>query len=446
MENIKEHNSKLYIPNLNYRKKTDHLIRNTKIKKKLIKNYKNSFSIQKDRNINYINNQYSNNIIKHNKTMQINLINYIKINNLDFYAIPLLKRRIKSCIQYSHMIYNNLKEDKSIIIKEESFLFYNQLNKIDSERLKQTNNYSAYYYSGSLPIKNKYIVDSILQKKSITSYSFKKNNISNRYKKINQLAKSLNLFLHNKKASSSCQSKRNLKRFFTERFLNLHNKNYLYNYYINKSNYFKNTLNITNQKSSFLGETIYTKDLEKKYSNKNEKLTFRKEKQKEKYIGEKTNQSSHIFKIKNNLKNESDYLYKKIFLYNREKKRKTSPHFVDNKLNLFYSQNEAQYNKKIKKLNEYLYKEGKKMKHSVISENAKINTSHIIKKVKFMKRIADYVYPNFVLAKVKEENKRINKNKSMDLRMPLSQLILIKKNQLQKKIDLYLGKSLNIIK
>lgn len=98
MENIKEHNSKLYIPNLNYRKKTDHLIRNTKIKKKLIKNYKNSFSIQKDRNINYINNQYSNNIIKHNKTMQINLINYIKINNLDFYAIPLLKRRIKSCI------------------------------------------------------------------------------------------------------------------------------------------------------------------------------------------------------------------------------------------------------------------------------------------------------------------------------------------------------------
>ena len=40
-----------------------------------------------------------------------------------------------------------------------------------------------------------------------------------------------------------------------------------------------------------------------------------------------------------------------------------------------------------------------------------------------MKRVVDYLYPNMVLAKVKEENKRISKTKSINHKIPLSQLI-----------------------
>ena len=63
-----------------------------------------------------------------------------------------------------------------------------------------------------------------------------------------------------------------------------------------------------------------------------------------------------------------------------------------------------------------------------------------------MKKIVDYLYPNMVLAKVKEEKKRIYKAKSLDFKMPLSKLILLKLKEKQESLNSFLGKSLSLIK
>ena len=230
---------------------------------------------------------------------------------------------------------------------------------------------------------------------------------------------------------------KNLKNYFSEKLLKIHNKGYLSNTNINNKNnsnktYFKNSIN---NRYSVLGEISHIKDPAKIKINENEKLIFRNKKFK--FVEDKINQTN---------KYESDYLYKKIFQYNNENKKRKSLNVIDNKLNLFYSENEDQYNQKIKKINENLYKKGKPIKHFVISENAKINTPYLIKRVKFMKKVVDYLYPNMVLAKVRVENKRISKTKSISHKMPLSKLILLEKKRQQKNLELFLGKSFSFIK
>ena len=81
----------------------------------------------------------------------------------------------------------------------------------------------------------------------------------------------------------------------------------------------------------------------------------------------------------------------------------------------------------------------------VISENAKLNLSALNNKVKFIKKIIDYVYPNMVFSKVKED-KKLYKIKSLELKLSQSKLALIQKKREQKNFDIYMGKSLKLIK
>ena len=442
-----KNNQKLYIHNLNY--KTNNMIKSISVRKKLIsKSNKELYNIKNNRYINInIDNKTKNNKSLLYKTIQIKNNNNI-INQYFFNSILPINRRVKSCIQYYHRIYKNLNIDISKVNNEENSLNYNKCssnsnnnNKIEynhTDRLKSSNIYNAYYYSGNFPIKNKYIIDSLCQSKYITSYSFKKPNITDTYKKIDQIAKNLSLF-HNKRQLFKDEPiyTKNLKNYFSEKLLKIHNKGYLSNTNINNKNnsnktYFKNSIN---NRYSVLGEISHIKDPAKIKINENEKLIFRNKKFK--FVEDKINQTN---------KYESDYLYKKIFQYNNENKKRKSLNVIDNKLNLFYSENEDQYNQKIKKINENLYKKGKPIKHFVISENAKINTPYLIKRVKFMKKVVDYLYPNMVLAKVREENKRISKTKSISHKMPLSKLILLEKKRQQKNLELFLGKSFSFIK
>ena len=313
--------------------------------------------------------------------------------------------------------------------------FY-KTTKNDFENFKPFKNCSVYYYSGSIPVKNKYIIDSLFQNKSLTSSSFKLGNISDRYKKINELAKNLKLI-----NTPNQSSQKKSKSFFSNQFLNNSNRDYLYNYYIKQNSFCKKDFYKTCKKPWNFGEKRTVKDLRRLYFNKiiREKFFDRNVN----FKSERINQANNTF-FKYGM-NETEFLYKKIFFYNPERKNCKLTNYIDNKLNIFYSENESQYNARLKKLNDLLNKEGKKIKHKVISEKTKYDMPGLIKKVKLMKRIVDYVYPNMVLAKVKEESKRVSKTKSLD-KIPLSRLVLLKKKEIQNDIDVYLGQSLNLLK
>ncbi len=68
-----------------------------------------------------------------------------------------------------------MKKDKDIskLFKKKFIKKKEAETSINFKKVKKCN---AYYYSGSLPIKNKYIVDSISQDKSLSSSYFRRNN------------------------------------------------------------------------------------------------------------------------------------------------------------------------------------------------------------------------------------------------------------------------------
>ena len=108
------------------------------------------------------------------------------------------------------------------------------------------------------------------------------------------------------------------------------------------------------------------------------------------------------------LKARDEFLYKKIFYdYELRKKIKLTK-IVNNKLNLLYSENERQYDEKLKKYNLKLKKQGKKKQHLEGPNPIEVKLFDMGRKVKFMKKIVDYAYPNMVLCKMREEKKLRN--------------------------------------
>ena len=113
-----------------------------------------------------------------------------------------------------------------------------------------------------------------------------------------------------------------------------------------------------------------------------------------------------------------EFLFKKIFYEGEKKKLSRRTNVIDNKLNIFYAENLKQYDKNLIKFNEKLRSKGKRIIHEVgptPTEN-KLNT--IKKKMKFMKKIVDYAYPNMVLARVRETEKIYKKKNLSDINLP----------------------------
>ena len=93
----------------------------------------------------------------------------------------------------------------------------------------------------------------------------------------------------------------------------------------------------------------------------------------------KINQTSRIvYNNKTKNINDIELLYKKIFYYNKEKKK--SLNYIDNKLNLFYCENEEQYNEKMNKRNNLLLKGGKPIKHLICHDNGTLTKDELLKK------------------------------------------------------------------
>ena len=116
------------------------------------------------------------------------------------------------------------------------------------------------------------------------------------------------------------------------------------------------------------------------------------------------------------IKARDESLYKRIFYNYFKKPVITKKKGVDNKLNIYYAENEEKFKKKIIKINEKIRKKGKKEKNALFPNSVEGKLANIKHKIKFMKKIVDYAYPEMVLTRVREANKILeytrNKNKN----------------------------------
>ena len=135
-----------------------------------------------------------------------------------------------------------------------------------------------------------------------------------------------------------------------------------------------------------------------------------------------------------------EFDYKSIFSSSNLFKEKN--HYIDNKLNIVYCQNEAQYKFIMEKRNKLL-KNGSVLKFGEDSEKIKEQVDDIKEKIKFMKNVMDYSYPGFMLTKIKQWEKHLASQKSDNIPTPYEN----QKNQIKKRNILrtnYLKQNLKI--
>ena len=91
-----------------------------------------------------------------------------------------------------------------------------------------------------------------------------------------------------------------------------------------------------------------------------------------------------------------------------------------------------------------MIKEGKSKIHPVEPDKNDIKMNELKGKVKFIKKILDYAYPNMVLSKVKEEKKRIFHSKSIEEKLPQFKIVRLASEQSQENLNLKLSGILKI--
>ena len=131
-------------------------------------------------------------------------------------------------------------------------------------------------------------------------------------------------------------------------------------------------------------------------------------------------------------KEEELAYYKNIFKVKALWKRKIKP--LSNVLNIRYAENEEIYEELAKKENELLRLEGKPTKKLYNSHYLKDNMNEIKNKIKFMKCVEDFIYPGFVIAKIKAIDHMIKNNEKEKIHKkgiinPLHDRILQTKNR-----------------
>ena len=140
-----------------------------------------------------------------------------------------------------------------------------------------------------------------------------------------------------------------------------------------------------------------------------------------------------------------EFLFNKIF--NSEFNRKLPKKFelINNKLNIFYAENEYQYDKKLKKFNDKLRLQGKKIIHNVGPTKDQMKLDKIKTTLGFIKKIFDYSYPNMILARVRKQGKN-NKRSLTENNIPpykKAELLAKRKNDFLEK---YLRMSIDVQK
>ncbi len=170
----------------------------------------------------------------------------------------------------------------------------------------------------------------------------------------------------------------------------------------------------------------------------NDDINKKREKYKFPQLGSLKRKNSLIpfTKIKSPFSNQSRemFLFKKIFYFFSEKKKKYTKDIklINNKLNLENAENEEQFDKRLIKHNFNLLKKGEKIKHFSGPTFSEIKLNELQNKVKFIKSVTDYSYPDMVLFKVQQSEKMLKiKNKNYKILEPFKQKDL--QNQIQQK-------------
>ena len=142
-------------------------------------------------------------------------------------------------------------------------------------------------------------------------------------------------------------------------------------------------------------------------------------------------------------------LYKRIFYYFAEKKKKfkrDQKKYVNNKINIDYADSEEAYEQRLIKNNIKLLEKGEKIKHFSGPTFSDLKLKELITKVKFMKNIVDYSYPDMVLYKVKQGDKLLKiKDKTIVKHPPFKKADIEKKIKENNLLN-HLNKAINISK
>ena len=139
-----------------------------------------------------------------------------------------------------------------------------------------------------------------------------------------------------------------------------------------------------------------------------------------------------------------EFLFNKIFNSGLRRKLPKRFELIDNKLNIFYAENEYQYNSKLKKYNHKCKLQGKKIEHEVGPTKDQIKLNKIKSTLGFIKKIFDYSYPNMVLSKVRKSGKLYDKRANTEKNIPpfkRAELLAKKRNDVLEK---YLKMSIDV--
>ena len=134
------------------------------------------------------------------------------------------------------------------------------------------------------------------------------------------------------------------------------------------------------------------------------------------------------YNYKNNVKGMSKYYIN--FLYNKIFPKIFIEHnvkynVVDNKLNIFYADNELQFKENLVKRNNYLKLRGRPVKKMCINSRYVADKLRDVKrKIGFLKGITDYSFPSIILQKVKSKNKlyELNRKKKDKFILPYEEI------------------------
>ena len=132
----------------------------------------------------------------------------------------------------------------------------------------------------------------------------------------------------------------------------------------------------------------------------------------------------------NNNKSEGMSKYYINFLYNQIFpkfffERHDKYNVVDNKLNIYYAENDAQFRENLSKKNKKLRSRGKKEKKLIINRDYVSNKLLEIKrKIGFVKGVSDYSIPSIILQKIKYNNKQLQlrKGKMKEFLLPFEEI------------------------
>lgn len=314
-----------------------------------------------------------------------------------FYYIP----KINSSIRNENSL-NELKEKKDIIFGLTGSSTFDYLNDINKNKYKYPK------------LKDSFLTRNIRNKKILKDIEKKNILESQMINPLHKLRLSNNSDLFNKLTKTLMEDKNSLKE--------VNNREILFDNDININNNinddFRNIDNINFDKINTLSKfnNFYIK---KSLSNDNDKKKFRST-----IVQSEDNKNNYKKHVKGMSKYYINFLYNKIFpkifiehniKYN----------VVDNKLNIYYAENDRQFKENLIKRNNYLTLKGKPVKKMCINSVYIADKLRDVKrKIGFLKGITDYSFPSIILQKVRSKNKlyQLNRKKKDKFYLPYEEI------------------------